>query len=193
MRIIVAKDEVFNFIYKANIDSLSDMGEVCFFSPLHDRDFTDCDLLYLPGGYPELYLEDIFRNSGMTKSIREYAENGGKVYAECGGFMYLCKSIDDTPMCGVLPLRATMANARLHLGYRQMEWETDWGRMPIRGHEFHYSDIIDTDDTGIRKICCQFSAKGSKVATAIYRYRNVIAGYTHWYWAEKGFPFFKRI
>lgn len=192
MKILVAKDEAFNFIYKANIDSLSDMGDVGFFSPLHDKTLPDCDLLYLPGGYPELYLNDIAANGNMTSLIREYAECGGRVYAECGGFMYLCESIDETPMCGVLPLKATMANARLHLGYRQMEWNKDDSEMPetIRGHEFHYSDVIDCDAPSIQKICRQYSAKGSKVNTAIYKYKNVIAGYTHWYWAEYGFPFF---
>ena len=54
MRILIAKDEAFNFIYRANIDSLRTMGEVRFFSPLHDSHLPSCDILYLPGGYPEL-------------------------------------------------------------------------------------------------------------------------------------------
>ena len=90
MNILIANDEAFNFIYRANVDSLATMGDVDFFSPLHDKKLPQCDLLYLPGGYPELYLEDIARNPDMMKFIREYAENGGRIYAECGGFMYLC-------------------------------------------------------------------------------------------------------
>ncbi len=187
MKILVANDEAFNFLYKANIDSLREMGEVKFFSPLHDKELPMCDLLYLPGGYPELHLEDIVRNNGMTESIRDFAQNGGKVFAECGGFMYLCNDIDGTKMCGVLPFKATMANARLHLGYRQMEWRNG---MTLRGHEFHYSDVADMPCNDIKKVCCQYSAKGTKTGTAIYQYKNVIAGYTHWYWAENGFPFF---
>lgn len=212
MKILIAKDEAFNFIYRANIDSLARKGDVCFFSPLHDRRMEKCDLLYLPGGYPELYLKEITGNPDMMKYIRDYAENDGRIYAECGGFMYLCNNIDDTPMCGILPFKATMQNARLHLGYRQMEInaqvlnmqvrngealngeipneENDKEKMLIKGHEFHYSDVVEHEYDGIKIIRNQYSAKGTKVNTAIYEYRNVVAGYTHWYWAEHGFPFF---
>lgn len=192
MKILIAKDEAFNFIYRANVDSLATMGDVDLFSPLHDKKLPQCDLLYLPGGYPELYLEDIARNPDMMKFIREYAGNGGRIYAECGGFMYLCNDIDETPMCGVLPFRATMHDARLHLGYRQMEFTSkrNGRKMLIKGHEFHYSEVIDTESSGINIIRNQLSAKGLNVDTAIYEYKNVTAGYTHWYWAEHGFPFF---
>lgn len=200
MRILVAHDEAFNFTYRANIDSLRQMGEVGFFSPLHDNCLPPCDLMYLPGGYPELHINELASNTRMAQLVGDYAEGGGKVYAECGGFMYLCHTIDDTPMCGVLPLRATMANARLHLGYRQMPLG---GNTVLRGHEFHYSCIINTPlgaspndgiapmEGGLRKCLCQSSAKGAMTDTAIYLYKNVIAGYTHWYWAETGFIFFQ--
>ena len=82
MRILIAKDEAFNFIYRANIDSLRTMGEVRFFSPLHDSHLPSCDILYLPGGYPELYLDDISGNSEMMAEIKAYAENGGRIFAE---------------------------------------------------------------------------------------------------------------
>ena len=203
MRILIAKDEAFNFIYRANIDSLRTIGEVRFFSPLHDSHLPLCDILYLPGGYPELYLEDISANPEMMTDIRTYAESGGRIFAECGGFMYLCKDIDNTPMCGIFPFSASMHDARLHLGYRQMYLTTDGRTQCIRGHEFHYSDINDdvtpTDenshyknfsDAEIHKECIQLSAKNAKTTTALYRYKNVVAGYTHWYWAETGFPFF---
>lgn len=192
MKILIARDEAFNFIYRANVDSLATMGDVDFFSPLHDARPASCDLMYLPGGYPELYLEDIARNPDMMKFIREYAENGGRIYAECGGFMYLCNDIDERPMCGVLPFRATMQGARLHLGYRQMDFtsERDGGQLVVKGHEFHYSSVIDAPHPSVNAVHNQRSAKGLKVDTAIYEYKNVIAGYTHWYWAEHGFPFF---
>ena len=89
MRILIAKDEAFNFIYRANIDSLRTMGEVRFFSPLHDSHLPSCDILYLPGGYPELYLDDISGNSEMMAEIKAYSENGGRIFAECGGFTIL--------------------------------------------------------------------------------------------------------
>ena len=132
MRILIAKDEAFNFIYRANIDSLRTMGEVRFFSPLHDSHLPSCDILYLPGGYPELYLDDISGNSEMMAEIKAYAENGGRIFAECGGFMYLCHDIDNIPMCGVFPFSASMRDARLHLGYRQMYLTIDGRNQCIR-------------------------------------------------------------
>lgn len=184
MRILIAKDEAFNFCYKANIDTLAQFGEISFFSPLHDDIAIDCDHLYLPGGYPELFLSKIAANATMRQRIKEYAEQGGAILAECGGFMYLCHDIDNTPMCNVFPFKATMQNAHLHLGYRQMNIATPDGDLNFRGHEFHYSEVIDCDSPSIEKICNQYSAKHTPVPTAIYRYKNVIAGYTHWYWAD---------
>jgi len=182
-RIAVARDEAFNFTYRANIDSLRTMGEVTFFSPLHDDTLPACDLLYLPGGYPELYVSELAANSGMRHSIKAYAEQGGRVIAECGGFMYLCAAIDGVEMCGVFPFRATMEGARLHLGYRQITLDG----ISLRGHEFHYSMVNEgVLPNHVKAITGQCSALGKPVDTPIYRYKNVLAGYTHWYWAETG-------
>lgn len=169
MRISVAHDEAFNFVYRANLDALATLGTLTFFSPLHDQELPACDLLYLPGGYPELFAETLQANAPMRRQIRDYAEQGGRVMAECGGFMYLCRDIDGRAMCGVFPFSATMEQARLHLGYRQLRC----GKQTVGGHEFHYS-----------------SARGMPDEGAVYRYRNVLAGYPHWYWAETGFQVF---
>ncbi len=188
-KILLARDEAFNFTYRANLDKLAEMGEVKLFSPLHDASLpclspgNEQVMLYLPGGYPELFAKELEANVSMRRAIREFAESGGRILAECGGFMYLCRSIDGTEMCGILPLEATMEGARLHLGYRQMEWEGH----SVRGHEFHYSSIRDTglpDEAEVIRI--QHSASGKEVDTPIYRYKNVVAGYTHWYWGEDG-------
>ncbi len=177
--IAIAHDEAFNFTYRHNIDVLKTMGEVRFFSPMRDEVLPECDLLYLPGGYPELFADTLAKNERMRQSIKEYAERGGHIYAECGGFMYLCHCIDDAPMCGVFPFEATMEDARLHLGYRMMERD---GHI-IKGHEFHYScikPIVEMpEDVTVEQ--GQRSAKGTPVDTAIYHYKNVTAGYTHWY------------
>lgn len=191
MKILIANDPAFNFTYRANVDALRQIGSVRFFSPMRDDHLPPCDLLYLPGGYPELFLDALAGNHAMREQIKDYAEKGGRIFAECGGFMYLCNEIDQHPMCGVLPLRATMQGARLHLGYRRMEW------MPghvVKGHEFHYSSIVDEPrlsddgiacDEGCMTMCCsQHAATGRKVDTPVYRYKNVVAGYTHWYWAD---------
>lgn len=180
--IAVARDEAFNFTYRAGVDALAEKGTVKFFSPLHDEHMPECDLLYLPGGYPELFAESLAAGRNMRESIRDFAEQGGHVMAECGGMMYLCAAIGTYPMCGVLPFAATMEGARLHLGYRKMQWDG----LPMRGHEFHYSSVAETEPLppSVSRMTGQCSALGKPVGTPIYRYKNVIAGYTHWYWAE---------
>ncbi len=184
-RIAVAQDEAFNFIYPENIKALQDLGELVFFSPLEDETLPQgTDLLYLPGGYPEFYLDKLSRNETMRLAIKHYGESGGHILAECGGMMYLCEDIIDEnqqayPMCGLLPHQATMEDMKLSLGYRSVVCKD----IQLRGHEFHYSRLKIKGEEHI--IAEQYGAKGNKVSTALYRYKNVIAGYTHLYWAEK--------
>ena len=174
--VAIAKDEAFNFIYPVNIDAFR--SRIVYFSPLHDTQLPDAEMIYLPGGYPELFSAELERNVNMRNAIKEYAESGGKILAECGGMIYLSEDIDGKRMCGVLPLKATMDNARLSLGYRSIVFPG----LNLRGHEFHYSNTISTEH--LASVARQFSANGNPVATPIYRYRNTIAGYTHLYWGE---------
>ena len=181
LKIAVAKDEAFNFLYRENIHSLEKLGEVKFFSPLKDTQLPQCDLLYLPGGYPELYLEQLQGNGTMRCEIKQYIENGGRCWAECGGMMYLCNSISDETgkeyhMCGVLGQKATMVGKRLQMGYRQFHY----AGKELRGHEFHYSKVEST----LESVAQQYNAMGKEVATPLYRYKNLIAGYTHLYWGN---------
>ncbi len=175
LRIAVARDEAFNFIYRANLDRLAQLGEVVFFSPLHDEALPEADLVYLPGGYPEFFADRLSENRSMRTAIRD-------ILAECGGMLCLCRSLvpepgaAPRPMCGVLPLEGTMEGMRLHLGYRQVRY----GDVCLRGHEFHYSRV----EGDMPSVGRQFSARGEAVETPLYRYKNVIAGYTHLYWAE---------
>lgn len=174
--VAVARDEAFNFIYPANIDALR--AETIDFSPLRDRMLPDADLIYLPGGYPELFADKLERNTDMRKAIRSFAEQGGKILAECGGMIYLTEEIDGKKMCGVFPVKTTMENARLRLGYREVRFDG----FEVRGHEFHYSDVADS--IGLPSVARQYDIRGKEVGTPVYRYKNVIAGYTHLYWAE---------
>ena len=177
LRVCVARDEAFNFTYAENLRALAQLGDVVFFSPLRDGTLPPCDALYLPGGYPELFADQLTANAEMRHSIGAFAARGGQIFAECGGFMYLCREIDGREMCGVFPFAATMEGARLHLGYRQL------GEM--RGHEFHYSSLRSDDGAGdVERIGGQRTATGRAVETALYRRWNTVAGYTHWYWAE---------
>ena len=186
MKIAVAKDRAFNFVYRENIDRLAEMGEVKFFSPLAGDELPEADLVYLPGGYPELFAPELAINRMLASQLVQYAERGGRIFAECGGMMYLGKSLTDQdgkvwPMAGVLPIDCTMQGARLHLGYRSMEIN---GKM-FKGHEFHYSKIVQKGSAPNCTIfCIQRNAKGEKVDTELFRYKNVIAGYTHWYLGE---------
>lgn len=175
--VAVAKDEAFNFIYPVNIEAFR--SRIVYFSPLRDTSLPDADMIYLPGGYPELFADELERNSGMRKAINEYAESGGRILAECGGMIYLTEEIDGKRMCGVFPLKTTMEDARLTLGYRKVNFP----ELNIRGHEFHYSHTVPAREN-IPSMAQQFNVKGTLVATPVYRYRNTFAGYTHLYWGE---------
>ncbi len=185
LNITVAQDAAFNFMYHECLEYLKRIGKVTFFSPLKDTIFPATDLLYLPGGYPELYLDELSNNKPIQDSIRMYIENGGMTLAECGGMMYLSDSIADSegkiyPMVGILRQKATMQNMKLKLGYRQFQYNN----INIKGHEFHYSSIEKDDkDLLIDHIEIR-NAKGQPAGTKLFRYKNLIAGYTHIYWAE---------
>ncbi len=184
LKITVAKDEAFNFTYHENLFALNQLGEVNYFSPLHDESLPETDFLYLAGGYPELYLKELSANVKMREAIRAYCENGGKVLAECGGMMYLCDEIIDSngyafPMLGILKQKSSMENMKLKLGYRKVIVDNQ----EYFGHEFHYSNLIETDNEfSIGDI---YSARNKKMDTILFRKNNVIASYVHFYWGER--------
>ncbi|MCC8172534.1 MAG: cobyrinate a,c-diamide synthase [Parabacteroides sp.] len=181
LKIAVACDEAFNFVYRENIVRLQQAGDVAFFSPLTDSVLPQADFVYFPGGYPEFFLPRLSSNTSMLASVKRYAEAGGKIWAECGGLMYLCRSVtgmdgENYPMAGVFPLGATMEQMKLKLGYRQFRYrERTW-----RGHEFHYSRIVGSYPS----VAALSNARNEPVDTPLYRYKNVLAGYTHVYWGE---------
>jgi cobyrinic acid a,c-diamide synthase len=157
-RIAVAKDRAFQFYYDENLYQLEEAGAALVeYSPIGDpRLPDDIDGLYLGGGYPELHAAALAANTSMRESIRSFAETGGPVYAECGGFMYLTEAIIDEggqrhEMCGIFPTRARMHRRLAALGYAEIEvlddvaWLSAQERM--RGHEFRYSSIDDMPET----------------------------------------------
>lgn len=184
LRISIARDAAFNFAYEENIQLLHRLGNVTFFSPLKDSTLPESDFVYLPGGYPELFLTELSANQSMLRSIYNYAETGGKLLAECGGMMYLSneiKSAEGTafPMVGLLNQTATMEQMKLHLGYRKLYYKD----YLLTGHEFHYSRI-EPCEVKLTSVAAVYTAKGSLADTPLYRYKNVLAGYTHLYWAD---------
>lgn len=187
MRIAVARDDAFNFTYRENLDRLSAYGTVTYFSPLAGDPLPEADIVYLPGGYPELYARELASRRRTMEQLRDYAEAGGRILAECGGMIYLssfivCAGEGSFRMCGILPFTATMEGARLQLGYRRL---VDAAGREWRGHEFHYSRLRKPD--ALPSSARQFDARGGAVSTPLYRYKNVIAGYTHLYWGETDF------
>jgi cobyrinic acid a,c-diamide synthase len=170
--------ESFSFIYQENIDRFEN---VTFFDPETEvPDLNGIDLLYLPGGYPEKHLEALVANEACRMAIKDYAERGGRIQAECGGMMYLCEKIvtddDDYPMCGVLPysITARKSDRKLSLGYRSFMLD---GK-EYRGHEFHYTQFLGETPESIVQV---YNAKGEPITTPIFKYKNVLASYTHLY------------
>lgn len=153
----VALDEAFCFYYPENMDILRKHGiDPVFFSPLHDRKLPDgISGVYLGGGYPELHASGLAANGDMIAAIRKFAEEQGIIYGECGGFMYMCTSLEDNSgihhgMSGLFPVTVRMKNRLSSLGYREAEFLHD-SPLAVKGakgygHEFHYSEIVDRPD-----------------------------------------------
>lgn len=183
-KIAIARDEAFTFTYHQNIEILSSLGEVTFFSPIYDKVLPETDLLYLPGGYPELFANALSAKKSMLESIQSYCLNGGLTFAECGGLMYLGNEIitsDGTnfPMAGVLDCTTSMENSKLTLGYRTVLWND----LELKGHEFHYSRFVE-NTMEIESVIVK-NAKGFEVETQLFRKLNTFASYVHLYWGER--------
>lgn len=153
VRIGVANDAAFRFVYPDNLQALRKAGaELVFFSPLQDRSIPDhLDGIYLPGGYPELHAAELAANTPMLLSLRAAVEKGMAVYAECGGLLYMSQGIETLAgecydFLGILPVRARMLAKRKALGYCEVKTMAPTCLGPagtvLRGHEFHYSELI---------------------------------------------------
>jgi cobyrinic acid a,c-diamide synthase len=140
----------FQFYYRENLALLEAAGaELTSWSPLSDP-VPECDGLYFGGGYPELHARRLADNVNAQKAVRELAERGVPIYAECGGLMYLAEALEDLDgashaMVGLLPTTVRMRPRHLTLGYREIRFTAD---SPLgltgtvaRGHEFHYSTL----------------------------------------------------
>ena len=184
-RVGIAKDRAFCFYYPDNIEILEEQGAKCiYFSPLEDRMLPDVDALYIGGGYPELYAKELSENTTMLNAIRQFIDQGGPVYAECGGFMYLTEGIyldsgEFYQMVGVFPFRTRLRKTRASLGYRKVKLKKDTplGKKgtTLRGHEFHYSVIDGNNTKGLDNI--YEGAEG-------YMINNVVASYVHLHFAS---------
>ncbi|AXN41135.1 cobyrinic acid a,c-diamide synthase [Peribacillus butanolivorans] len=189
--IAVAKDAAFNFYYQENLELLEANGaNIKYFSPLKgDEVPLDADGLYLGGGFPEEFADELSRNEIAIKSIRNAIAKGLPTLAECGGFMFLSKSIETTsgekyPMAGLIPGRIKMQKKLAALGYREITGiESNFlikDCDQAKGHEFHYS-TFEPDNV----LPYAYEAKGrfgSKKEGCIIG--NLVAGYTHFHFAS---------
>jgi cobyrinic acid a,c-diamide synthase len=152
-RLGLALDEAFLFYYQDALDLAKRMNFIVVpFSPLHDMTLPpDLDGIFIGGGFPELHLNRLSKNLTFLDSLRSYAASGKPVYAECGGYMYLGRSITDFegrefPLAGLIPMKAEMTTRLQGIGYRRGVLHEDTFLGPrgttVQGHEFHYSRVI---------------------------------------------------
>ena len=151
VRIAVAFDEAFNFYYQDTLDLLAQEGaELVYFSPIRDKKLPEgVDALYIGGGFPELYAEELSANTQMRDAIKLFYDNYGVIYAECGGLMYLMEGIeykgDCFELCGVIKGSVRFGEKRV-VNYVVGEIRKDCilGKKGSRfkGHEFHHSEIV---------------------------------------------------
>lgn len=179
LMVAVAKDQAFSFYYTENLQLLEEVCQVVYFSPLQDKALPPCDLLYLGGGYPEVFNKELSHNTPMLSSIKSYAERGGCIYAECGGFMYLTEYVEDARMVGIFRGKTHLTPKLQRFGYVDIELKKDCllgcAGDRLTGHEFHksVSELEGETVYTIRK------TMGTKTWECGYIYKNVLAGYPH--------------
>ena len=193
VRIGVARDRAFSFYYQENLDILTKLGvELVPVSPMRRAGLPrGIAGLYLGGGYPELYAKVLEANVSFREEVKAAAAAGMPIYAECGGLMYLGRSIRDLSgasfkMAGVFPWTVRMTPKRKALGYREVVAVTGSPMLKegsrIRGHEFHYSEMTKSPPPSIPR---GFGfTTGPNGGGDGYLYRNTLASYTHLHFAS---------
>lgn len=190
VRIGIPRDRVFGFYYPDDLSALREAGaELVFFDSLEDRGLPPVDGLFIGGGFPETHLEALAANDGLRRDIAHFADQGGPVYAECGGLMYLSRSVSwnglQAPMTGVLPMEIRMEPRPVGRGYVRLE-ETGalpWGRIrrgdgDIAAHEFHHSRVEKLDPSArfAYRVTRGFGIDGRHDGLL---HRRVVASYAH--------------
>ncbi|MDQ0201155.1 cobyrinate a,c-diamide synthase [Neobacillus ginsengisoli] len=191
VRIAVARDAAFNFYYQENLEMLEASGaELIEFSPLKGETLPgDVDGLYIGGGFPEEFAEELAEQTEVKRSIRGAIEKGLPTLAECGGFMFLTEFLETTDeknykMVGIIPGKVKMQAQLAALGYREITAEAGNfllnGDLKARGHEFHYSTFHPKTE-----IQHAYQTKGMRgFKQEGYMKGNLIAGYTHFHFGS---------
>jgi cobyrinic acid a,c-diamide synthase len=179
VRIAVARDAAFSFLYPANLDTLRALGaELRFFSPLSDTELPEADSLYLPGGYPELHMATLAGNAPMRASIHAHHAQGKPLVAECGGMLALLDALTDgqgqsTPMWGLIPGKAAMQKRFVNLGMHSVELPQGG----MRGHTFHHASM----DSPLTPALSTQAQRHHGKAESVYRLGRLHASFLHLY------------
>ena len=187
-RIGVARDAAFSFYYRENLRMLEDMGAtLVYFSPLTDAHVSEVDALIFGGGYPELYAKQLYENQSMRASVWQALEAGMPCHAECGGFLYLGKSLADAEgnvyeMVGFLDGAGFRTERLQRFGYVELapqEADAFAVNTVLRGHEFHYWDSTDCGDA-----CLAWKPLSKqKTYSCMVKKKGTFAGFPHLYYA----------
>jgi cobyrinic acid a,c-diamide synthase len=185
--VAIAKDSAFQFLYPDTVDMLEFCGgTIKYFSPLEDSSIpTEVDWIYLPGGYPELFGEELSRNKALLNDLFQLADSGLPIVAECGGLMYLGKTLIDRsscswPMTGILDFTTTLEKPRMTLGYRKICMKNILEKdEEIRGHEFHFSQFRELKEN---LNCETFDSQSASHSKDGIVKGNIFAFYSHIYW-----------
>ncbi|MGN6480854.1 cobyrinate a,c-diamide synthase [Luteibacter sp.] len=179
VRIAVARDAAFAFIYPANLDVLREAGaKLVFFSPLAGDALPRCDAVWLPGGYPELHLETLSARADLREALHSHVDAGRPLLAECGGLLYALDSLADSegntaPMAGLLRGQAAMQPRMAALGMQGVALPEG----ELRGHSFHYAHAhIDAEPLALAT-----NPNGGPTTEAVYRRKRMTASFMHFY------------
>ncbi|GAA0122464.1 cobyrinate a,c-diamide synthase [Clostridium faecium] len=187
LKIAIAKDEAFSFYYRENLELFEEVGEVVYFSPLHDEKLPDnVDFLYLGGGYPEVFIEKLSNNTSMIKSIKSGLDNGLKCYAECGGLMYLTESITtldgkEFSTVGFFKGKSVMTTRLQNFGYCTVNIDEKsplLKTLSINAHEFHKSKV-ELEENHIYNLTKNSYDGSIKNWNCGYVKKNTLAAYGH--------------
>ena len=187
LKIGVAKDAVFSFYYPESLAVLAEYGaEIIEFSPLCDKYLPEVDALILGGGFPEMFVEELAANFEMLSAIKKADDKKMPIYAECGGFMYLCSRIVDFKgkaydMVGIIPAICKMNDKLQTVGYVKARAVKDNILCKkdefIKGHEFHFSTLEYGEG-----FPWAYNLQGSRQKEGHlegYSNKNILASYLH--------------
>lgn len=189
IRTAVAYDKAFSFYYKENIELLEELGETVFFSPLKDKKLPpNISFLYIGGGYPEVFIEELSNNKSMMESIKTELKSGLRCYAECGGLMYLTEGMENVNKSAIFNTvgffkgRAHMTSRLQNFGYAEIEVAKKNDILPlgfkINCHEFHKS-YIDSEEEKIYNVTKDTYDGKIKKWNCGYVKNNTLGAYAH--------------